>query len=258
MTPQAEFAAALLDAEHPCPAGLVAWNGSDPGKRFAVYRNNVVTKLIDALADTFPVTGALVGDEFFRAMARVFVSLVPPRSPVLAEYGDEFPAFIEDFAPARSVPYLVDVARLERLYLTAYHAADVQPLDAAAFRRALAHTDALPAARLRLHPSAGILRSPYAVFSLWAAHQGALDIGTVDPYRAEEVMVVRPHGEVSVVPLRPGAGRFLERLAGGATFGASALAASEGQPGFDLAAALADLIRAGAAVAFDFGEESRA
>lgn len=252
---QAEFAAALLDADHPCPAGLVAWNGSDPIKRFAVYRNNVVTSLIDALADTFPVTRELVGDEFFRAMARFFVSKRPPRSPILAEYGDEFPAFIEGFPPAHSVPYLSDIARLEMLYLTAYHAADAQPLDEEAFRRALAHADALPTARIRLHPSAGILRSPYAVFSLWAAHQGALDIGALDPDRAEEALVVRPHWEVLVVPLRPGAGRFIELIGDDAPFGQSALAASREQPGFDLAAALADLIRAGAVIAFEFGED---
>jgi len=252
---EVEFATALLDAEHHCPAGLVAWNGSNPVKRFAVYRNNVVSSLIDALADTFPVTCELVGDEFFRAMARVFVAAVPPRSPVLAEYGDEFPGFVADFPPARAVPYLADVARLEMLYLTAYHAADATPLDEAAFRGVLTHANALPALCLRLHPSTGVLRSAYAACSLWAAHQGTLDLATVDPYRAEEVLVVRPFWEVLVVPLRPGAGRFIELLADGRPFGESAQAASKEQPGFDLATTLADIIRAGAAVAFNFKEE---
>mgnify|MGYP001390820627 CR=1 FL=1 len=43
------FAAALLDAERAVPSGLVAWNGSDPARRFAIYRNNVVVSLVDAL-----------------------------------------------------------------------------------------------------------------------------------------------------------------------------------------------------------------
>ncbi len=254
---EVEFAATLLDAGHPCPEGLIAWNGSDPVKRFAVYRNNVVSSLIDALADTFPVTCALVGEEFFRAMARVFVAAEPPRSPILAEYGNGFPAFIESFAPAQSIPYLVDVARLEILYLTAYHAADATPLDEAAFRGALSHPNALPTVRIRLHPSTGVLRSAYAACSLWVAHQGTLDLATVDPYQAEEALVVRPLWEVLVVPLGPGAGRFIELLADGAPFGESALAASREQPGFDLAATLAILIRAGAAISFDFKEETQ-
>ena len=56
MNGQQAFVAALFDAELPPPTGLTAWNGSDPATRFAVYRNNVVVSLIDALADTYPVT----------------------------------------------------------------------------------------------------------------------------------------------------------------------------------------------------------
>lgn len=78
------FVAALLDPDAPYPAGLTAWNGSDPTRRFAVYRNNVISSLID----TFPVTLALVGEAFFRAMAGVLVRQAPPRSVRLADYGE--------------------------------------------------------------------------------------------------------------------------------------------------------------------------
>lgn len=88
-------------------------NGSDPTARLAVYRNNVVGSLIDALADAFPVAQQLVGVAFFRAMAGVFARQAPPRSRILAHYGEGFAEFIEGFEPARSVPYLADVARLE-------------------------------------------------------------------------------------------------------------------------------------------------
>ena len=252
MTGQAEFAAALLDAERPCPAGLTAWNGSDPGTRFAVYRNNVVTSLIEALTDSFPVTRELVGNAFFRAMAHAFIASTPPRSPILAVYGEAFPDFIDHFEPAGSVPYLADLARLELHRVSAYHAADAQPLAEEGFRQALARAAALPGARLRLHPSAAVQCSSYAVFSLWAAHQGTLGIGTVDPYQAEEVLIVRPHLEVLVILLRSGGGRFLQQLGDGVPFGESALTASEEAPGFDLGDVLADLIGTGAIVAFDF------
>ncbi len=70
MSTHAAFAEALLDPAAPCPPGLTSWNGSDPAQRFAIYRNNVIVGLIDALADTYPVTEELVGEAFFRAMAR--------------------------------------------------------------------------------------------------------------------------------------------------------------------------------------------
>ena len=182
MSDQPFFAAALLDPDAPCPAGLTAWNGSDPARRFAVYRNNVIASLIDALAETFPVTLELVGEEFFRAMAGVFVRVAPPRSALLAEYGEGFPDFIENFEPARGVPYLADVARLELLRVRAFHAADADPVSPEQIAHALADPERLPALRVVCHPSLGVLSSRYAVVSLWAAHQGIGDLASVDPY----------------------------------------------------------------------------
>jgi hypothetical protein len=123
----AAFAEALLARDFDCPPGLRTWNGSDPGTRFAVYRNNLVVSLVDALADTYPVVQEMVGVEFFRAMAREFVRVQPPASPVLAHYGAGFAEFIEDFPPAAGLPYLPDLARLELMRVEVYHAADDAP-----------------------------------------------------------------------------------------------------------------------------------
>ncbi|WP_232845695.1 HvfC/BufC family peptide modification chaperone [Aurantimonas marina] len=64
--------------------------------------------LIEALGKRFPGPRQLVGDDFFRGMAPEFVQAVKPGSPVLLEYGGEFPAFVASFAPADTVPYLAD------------------------------------------------------------------------------------------------------------------------------------------------------
>ena len=184
MSAQRHFAEAVLAAEPLCPPGLMAWNGSDPARRFAVYRNNVMVSLIDALADSYPVTQDLVGEEFFRAMARLFVRTQPPRSPVLALYGAGLAEFIEGFAPAAALPYLADVARLEMLRVQAWHAADAVPLGLADFAALLENAPALAATGFDLHPSLAVLRSAHAVVSLWAAHQaqdGMPDLAAVDP-----------------------------------------------------------------------------
>jgi hypothetical protein len=52
--------------------------------------------------------------EFFRAMARFYVRETPPRSPLLFEYGHGFPEFIERYQYASRMPWLADVARIER------------------------------------------------------------------------------------------------------------------------------------------------
>ena len=249
VTTQQAFAAALLAPGSACPDGLVTHNGSDPEARFAVYRNNVVSSLIDALADTFPVAQALVGAEFFRAMAKVFVLAAPPRSRVLAAYGEAFPDFVQTFEPARTVPYLADVARLEMARVRAHHAADRTPLTAAAIADATGAPEHLPRLQVTFHPSLAVVRSDFAVVSLWAAHQDLGDIARVDPGVPEDALVVRNGLDVEVIRLAPGSAAFVGALAAGDELAGAVSRAHADTPAFDLPATLAVLIRAGAITA---------
>ncbi len=245
----ADFAAALLATDGRCPPGLTTWNGSAPEQRFAVYRNNVVVGLVDALADSFPVTQALVGEDFFRAMAREFVRVAPPRSPVLALYGEDLAGFIEDFGPAAGLPYLADLARLEYLRVLAWHAADADPVAQAELAALLAAADALAAARFRLAPALFVLDSAHAVASLWAAHQAddvAAALAGGDPERAEAALVCRNGLEVEVFSIGRGAAAFIGLLQQGAPLATASTQALAVAARFDAAPTLALLLRVGA------------
>src|SRR5262249_26604143 len=128
----AEFAAALLDPERATPALVAGPNGKAAAARYAVYRNNVTVSLINALAAVYPAVQRITGADFFRAMARLHVRATPPTSPLLFEYGRDFPDFIAQYEHARTMPWLADVARIERAWLDAYHAADAASLRAEA------------------------------------------------------------------------------------------------------------------------------
>lgn len=247
MTLQTPFREALLDPALPPPPGLVSWNGSDAGQRFAVYRNNVTLSLIEALETGFPTVRAMVGEDFFRDMARHYARLEPPASPLLMLYGEGFPAFLARFEPVAGLPYLPDLARLEGLRRQAFHAADAQPLPAAAF--AALTPDQLGDLRLSLHPSLRVMASPFAVHSLWAAHQGAFAIESVDPFAPEDALVLREGFEVLVFRLPPGGAVFFTVLHKGDTLGAAAQAAAQ-TPGFDLSACMTLLVAHGATTAF--------
>ncbi len=192
------FAAALLDPSVAL-AGLTVWNGSDPACRLAIHRNNVIASLVDALADTFPVVQELVGSEFFRAMAAVFVRQAPPRSRILAQYGQEFPSFIDQFEPARSVPYLADMGRLEFARVRAYHAADGEAVESEALRLALPATDFIAQLRHLSPASLSLVPSQFAIVSLWAAHQGQGDLTQIDPFEPQDALVLRDGLEVLVL-----------------------------------------------------------
>jgi len=195
---QASFASALLDPDQPCPADLHCGNGADPASRFAVYRNNVQSSLINALADAYPVVAQLLGDEFFRAMAALYVRRFPPTSAVLSDYGHDFADFIGGFPPAAGLPYLADVARLERLRVTAYHAADAGPVQPQQIAAAMAEPATLGQLRLELHPSLGLLQSAHPVVALWAAHQGDGDWQAIDLQQGQNALVLRHDLEVEV------------------------------------------------------------
>jgi len=249
MNSQNAFAEALLAADAVCPPGLRTWNGSAPERRFAVYRNNVIVSLIDALADNFPVTQELVGEQFFRAMARQFVRAAPPRSPVLALYGDGFAEFIATFPTTAGLAYLADVARLELLRVQAWHAADADVLTPETIGCLLDDAEALPDVRFGLHPSVRLLRSPHAVVSLWAAHQSesaALALADVDPTQAETALVLRNGLEVEISNIAEGAEIFISLLQQDVAFGQAAERALLGDTRFDLAESLGLLIRGGA------------
>ena len=249
-TGQSTFAAALLDAALPAPPGLTTWNGSDPAHRFAVYRNNITASLVEALPATFPVTRALIGEAFFNAMAREFITASPPRSRLLAEYGDELPGFIAGFAPAGELPWLADVARVEALRVRAYHAADVRALTAAEFRPLLQQPDRLAETRVTLHPACFWVRTAHATFSLWAAHQhaddhGAPDLSAIDIDVPQDVLITRPALEVHTRCLPAGGADFLDALAAGRPLGESVARAAAVHSEFDPILHLTLLIREG-------------
>lgn len=172
---QDRFLRTLLDPELPAPPA------------FAVYRNTVMKGWIDALQANYPTVARLVGDEWFRAAALRFVRAQPPRVPMLMEYGEDFPAFLESFAPAAELPYLPAVARLDRLWTECHLAPDeTPPMRWAWFE--------MPA------------------YTIWSrTRAGETDLGDVE-WRAEGALLTRPHDAVQWIALERDEYLFLESL----------------------------------------------
>lgn len=242
---QAGFAEALLKPDVPPPADAHGPTATAPVKRYNVYRNNLVAGLIQVLEARYPVVLRLVGDEFFRGMARLYLDQHLPRSPMLFEFGGELAAFIATFEPARGLPYLADVARLEWLQHQAYHAADALPLGPGDFASVASAT--VPRLRLTLHPSAGVVASPYPIVSIWQTNRRDDE---VQPIRldqgGETALVVRPALEVETRKAPAGTGAFLDALAKGVTLAEAATRALAADDHFNVQIALATVIEAGA------------
>ena len=221
------------------PQGVTAQAPSETEQRFAVYRNNVAHSLIQALRSRFPTIEALVGAEFFAAMAQVFIENNPPRSPVMQDYGAGFPGFLRRFPPVRDYPYLPDVARLERLRGLAYHAADATALDHAALSKVI-----VAGGRLTLHPSLYLFDAQTAAVSIWRAHHGGPKVtNTAAP---EQALIARDLDlSVIVVPLDPASAAFCKDLVQGSALSAALARAQMSFAGFDPNPTLALLVSSG-------------
>jgi hypothetical protein len=253
---QRDFAAAILDPALPMPDGLVGPDGEPGPKRFSVYRNNVVVGLTETLKDAFSAVHRIVGADFFRAMARAYVMVEPPRSPILLDYGAGFPDFIRQFEPAAGLPYLADVARIERAWTEAYHAPEASPIDPGAFM-AIA-PDQLSSVRLALHPSLRILRSQFPALTIWQMNVADGVPAPVDlAAGGEDVLVVRPLADVEVRSIPSGSLEFLQALADGKPVLAALEAALIASSRFDLSANLSELLRAGAVVGYSLAPDTR-
>lgn len=210
MSLNSDFGAALLNADLPPPAQISDGHGGPAEKRFNVYRNNVAVSLSDALEAAFPVVRSLVGEEFFRALAGVALRQFPPRTPLMAEYGQDMPSFLDAFPPVAQLPYLADVARIENAVRRAYHARDAFAFSAEDLGQM--DPEKLGELRFELAPSVTVIRSNFPVGTIWLNNQP--DVAPRKPTAAEDVLISRPGFDPRVDILPVGAAVFLAMMDG--------------------------------------------
>ena len=235
---QTEFRQAILNPALERPSGLSDGQGQAAGRRFDVYRNNVVISLTEALGVAFPAVAKLLGGETFDRLAGTFVRAHPPASPVLMLYGAALPAFLEDFAPLKHIGYLPDVARLEQAIREAYHAADADPVPPQAL--AALPPEELTAARITMAPAVRLIRSPWPVHAIWQINM--VDGAPKPAMAAQDVAVFRPAFDPEPVLLGPGAAAFILAVQDGLTIGDAFERATAADPVCDFAHLLGQLM----------------
>ena len=240
---QDAFAQSLLAEDRVVPPQL-AYLVAQPG--FAVYRNTVLKGCIDALQANFPAVARIVGDEWFRAAAAVYARRTLPGTPTLLTYGQSFPDFLAHFEPAAELPYLADVARVDRLWSEAHVAADDSVMDPVALARiALEDMDRVT---LRPHAAARWLWcDEHPVCALWSRNKApAADHDAQIDWQGEGILLTRPHGAVVHAALPHAGAAFLSACAAGLSIARAAATALDVDADVNLAALINQLLQAGA------------
>jgi len=236
------FAKALLGITPPTRADIAAIV-SQPA--FAVYRNTVVKGCIDALQANYPAVTRLVGEEWMRAAAAVYVRESLPQTPMLLHYGSGFADFLARFEPAADLPYLPGVARLDRYWTESHVACDEPLLDGTA----VALRNASDFLRVRLQPHAAARWAWFndaPIYTIWSRNRNDHPADTDLDWQPEGALLTRPRDTVQWVALDHTGCAFLDACAAGGTIADAAQAALDGQANVGLVRLMTTLLEAGA------------
>lgn len=162
----------------------------------------------------------------------------------MVHLGGDFPTYLERDELKTGLAYLADVARLELARHQAFHAKDCKALEPEMFQQL--GVGYLLGCRLSLHPSLRLLKSRWAVHSIWAAHQAEqVNLERVQLDKSEAVLILRPETEPKIYTVELALIDFLHLIDRGVILSFAVEETLANHSNFDAGTALAFCINQG-------------
>ncbi len=191
-----------------------------PEQQVAVYQNNVRGALQSCLAQIYPVCCTILGEGYFKQLAKGYIQHHPSRHSNLNDYGKAFAEFVLQQCQKRpelaEFGYLGDLVKLEWRYHQVYYAKSSPPFDFEEFthltERQQAHST------FQLAPCFQFMASDYPILSIFQMNQ----VSTTKKHeavllKAENVGVFRKQNRIEVFELEPSALNALNLIQAGST-----------------------------------------
>ena len=189
-------------------------------ERLEIYRRAYHARLIECLADDYPVLRHALGEAVFDELCRAYIARHPSSSPSLNYFGGRMAAFCRDDALASFAVrgFAADLAALEWAIVEVIHARSSQPLtlDGLGQVAAAAWTNA----RLEPNTAFRLLRFDYPVNAFFQAIKDGANPALPEPASSATV-VYRNGPTVWRMDLTPPMFEVLSALARGEPLGAS-------------------------------------
>ena len=249
----ASFQDAFVDALYGSESSLMDSLTTQPG--FTVYRNTVLKGSTDALLANFPTVERLVGTDWLRSAVAIYARLSPPTDARLLHYGTDFPRFLDEFEPAREMPYLGGVARLDLLWTHVHCAIDEPGLELSD----LSQFTETELGNLWLTPraAAGWLWLPDCpAYTIWRVNREQLEMPEELEWQGEGALLTRKAGRVHWQPASAADCAFLEACTAHLPLDLAADKAIEAEPDLNLENLIIRLVSADAFVSMDLGLSS--
>ncbi len=137
----------------------------DTETRLAIYRNAYRLRLGQTIDMDHPVTGAYLGDELFEQMVQGYIDTYRSHYRSLRQYADNLPKYLRYQSPFCDHREIAELARFERLLLTAFDAADASRESELSLRQLPAEN--WPGLKVVFHPSVQLFESDWNVVDIW-------------------------------------------------------------------------------------------
>lgn len=226
---QASWSKALLHGPAYVPWQAFAADQDAIVRAMKIHANTVSHARLVALEDSYSRTRSHIGDEAFNQLSRRYLDGGHAAGLRHGQIGAAFPEFL---AEAAGLSALATLASAERAWLAAYHAADATPLRMTDLADLAA--DAMLQIAVARHPAAATVQF---------APRFARFFDAAMPPEARLALITRPAVDVQVLAIDTATAALLPSRAD-----VTKLGLLLEQAGEDGAAALAELIEAGALV----------
>jgi len=152
-------------------AAIVPGDGRlDTLERLNIYATAYFYRLLNCLKEDYPATLAALTEKRFEKLVRDYLAAHPPTEPSIQHAGSALAGYLRGHRYSVELPYLGDLARLERTIIDVFHGADATPIE----RK---HLESIPPAQwpaieIRTLPSVMILDCKWRVGKLLRAAAG--------------------------------------------------------------------------------------
>lgn len=137
----------------------------DRYKRLNIYKNAYRVRLRKCIETDHPILMEYLGDQLFEEMTDNYINKYPSKYTSLRQYCDHLPTYLAQYEPFKSVPVLAEIAKFERLMLSAFDAADCKLVKVETLQSIAIHD--WPKIKLLFHPSVFVFVADWNSIEIW-------------------------------------------------------------------------------------------
>jgi len=153
----------LLKSQTDIQKSIVHTENVSVNKRLSIYLDSYRCRLIDALADNFPVISSYIGFDAFSALSEDYIAKFPSSYRSIRWFGDRFAAHLKE----NSEPYLAELAEFEWKMTLTFDAYDDEALQIE--QMAAIHPESWATVRFTPHASLQLMNFSWNVVEIWEA-----------------------------------------------------------------------------------------